>query len=235
MQDCGFETPHNDDMVRHLNFHSFHTKIKSVGAVILRETKGPSCQLSSEERNILPQLPACDFECQWENCQKRDETFSEPVKFYWHVQWHAEEYRVNKKFAFGYHKKSETETDPDAPPPVKKPKQEILCKWRGCNYKAPIPFKLRDHLRSHSAERIAACPNCGGLFGSKTKFFDHCQRQVKVTKETGLKCSYCQKYFPSDRLLRDHMRSHINNFQCPICEMTCTSGECFKNMYIYIY
>ena len=160
------------------------------------------------------------------NCPKREETFSEPVKFYWHVQWHAEEYRVNKKFAFGYHKKSETETDPDAPPPVKKPKQEVLCKWRGCNYKAPIPFKLRDHLRSHSAERIVACPNCGGLFGSKTKFFDHCQRQVKVTKETGLKCSYCQKYFPSDRLLRDHMRSHINNFQCPICEMTCTSGEC---------
>ena len=110
MQDCGFETPHNEDMVRHLNFHSFHTKIKSVGAVILRETKGPSCQLSSEERNILPQLPACDFECQWENCQKREETFSEPVKFYWHVQWHAEEYRANKKFAFGYHKKSETET-----------------------------------------------------------------------------------------------------------------------------
>ena len=35
-QDCGFETPHSDDMVRHLNFHSFHTKIKSVGLVILK-------------------------------------------------------------------------------------------------------------------------------------------------------------------------------------------------------
>ena len=112
----------------------------------------------------MPQLPACDFECQWENCGKKDETFTEPLKYYWHVQWHAEEY-LTSKIAFGQKSSGK-----------KASKKEILCKWRGCSYKAPIRFKLRDHLKSHSAERIVACPNCGGLFGSKTKFFDHCQR-----------------------------------------------------------
>ena len=31
---------------------------------------------------------------------KQEEVFSEPIKFYWHVQWHAEEYRPSR-LAFG--------------------------------------------------------------------------------------------------------------------------------------
>ena len=29
--ECGFETPSSEEMVRHVNFHSFHTKIKCHG------------------------------------------------------------------------------------------------------------------------------------------------------------------------------------------------------------
>ena len=94
-QDCGFETLLHEDIVRHLNFHSFHSKIKEVGSVILKETKVRPCQLAPDERNVLPQLPACDFECQWDDCTKK-EAFLEPIKFYWHVAWHSEEYRPSK-------------------------------------------------------------------------------------------------------------------------------------------
>ena len=92
-QDCGFETVNSGEMIRHLNFHSFHTKIKCHGVNILEDTQVKPCQLPRDQRNVLPQLPDCDFQCQWEGCEKNDEFFSEPIKYYWHVQWHAEEYR----------------------------------------------------------------------------------------------------------------------------------------------
>lgn len=217
-QGCGFETTDSGEIIRHLNFHSFHTKIKSNASLILEETKINRCTLSRNQRNVLPQLPECDFLCQWDGCDKPGEVFSEPIKFYWHVQWHAEEYRPSK-LAFG---KKSTE---------KVKKIEILCRWANCSFKAGTTFKLKDHLKSHSAERTVACPDCGGLFASRSKFFDHCTRQLKVDK--GLKCSYCQKTFPTERLLRDHMRSHINHFQCPLCNMTCPSATALNKHVTY--
>ena len=39
-------------------------------------------------------------------------------------------------------------------------------------------FKLREHLRSHTQEKVVACPACGGMFANNTKFFDHIRRQT---------------------------------------------------------
>ncbi len=54
----------------------------------------------------------------------------------------------------------------------------------------------------------------------RSKFYDHCQRQ-KPFSELHHKCSYCGKSFALERLLRDHMRSHVNHYKCPMCDMTC--------------
>lgn len=33
-------------------------------------------------------------------------------------------------------------------------------------------------MRSHTQERLVACPTCGSMFASNTKFFDHLHRQA---------------------------------------------------------
>ncbi len=215
--DCGFETINSGEMIRHINFHSFHTKIKAQGQLMLDETKIEPCSLPKVQRNVLPQLPDCDFICQWANCDRCEANISEPIKFYWHVQWHANEARPNR-LTFGSSRKEKC--------------KDLICKWANCTFKASTTFKLKDHLKSHSAERVIACPTCGGLFASRAKFFDHCQRQLNGV-ESGLKCSYCQKTFPTERLLRDHMRSHINTFQCPLCTMTCPSATSMNKHMTY--
>ena len=54
--------------------------------------------------------------------------------------------------------------------------------------------QLKEHLRSHSQERVVGCPVCGGLFSNRSKFFDHCKRQAPP-EELNFKCSYCNKFF----------------------------------------
>ena len=44
-------------------------------------------------------------------------------------------------------------------------------------------FKLRDHLRRHTKERLFACPWCGNLYVNKTKFIDHVNRQSDAKGE----------------------------------------------------
>ena len=99
-------------------------------------------------------------------------------------------------------------------------KYKIPCKWKDCTSKVSTVSKLKEHLRVHSQERAVACPVCGGLFTNRSKFYDHCKRQAPEEAQT-FKCSYCNKKFATERLLRDHMRAHINHYKCPLCEMTC--------------
>lgn len=34
-------------------------------------------------------------------------------------------------------------------------------------------------------------------------------------------CNQCYKYFSTERILRDHMRRHVNCFKCTLCDMSC--------------
>ena len=46
--------------------------------------------------------------------------------------------------------------------------------------------RLRDHVRSHTQEKVIGCPNCGGIFSCNTKFSDHCERQAPVQRKYSL-------------------------------------------------
>lgn len=117
---------------------------------------------------------------------------------------------------------------------------------------------MLNHTRSHTQEKLVGCPNCGGIYASNTKFFDHCIRQIpldcewenfllgKVFRLSHLclkifeqryvhysviqylssspaqqfQCSHCSRRYANERLLRDHVRHHINHYKCSQCEMT---------------
>lgn len=96
-----------------------------------------------------------------------------------------------------------------------------VCDWSGCGKKG-LPSKLKEHARSHTKEKMIGCPNCGVLFVNRIKFMDHCLRKQKIT-EDHLPCEVCQKVYPTERLLKNHMRIHINTVKCTLCEMSCSS------------
>ncbi|XP_019365937.1 PREDICTED: histone H4 transcription factor isoform X2 [Gavialis gangeticus] len=95
-----------------------------------------------------------------------------------------------------------------------------------CTFKGRC--KLREHLRSHTQEKVVACPTCGGMFANNTKFFDHIRRQTTLDQQR-FQCSHCSKRFATERLLRDHMRHHVNHYKCPLCDMTCPLPSSLRN------
>ncbi|GCB61109.1 hypothetical protein scyTo_0011254, partial [Scyliorhinus torazame] len=128
-------------------------------------------------------------------------TFDNPEWFYRHVDMHGQ--------------CTDKETLPNK-------NEAISCCWKGCGATFKIKFKLREHLRSHTQEKVASCANCGGMFSNNTKFYDHVRRQTANEQKT-FPCQHCDKQFANERLLRDHVRNHVNQFKCPLCDMTCTT------------
>ena len=189
--ECGFETPESSEMVRHINFHAFHTKIKCHGLNMLSKHGLAPCSLDPGQRNIVPDLSE-SWRCQWRGCETGDTCHQQPRDFYLHVSSHAEELRG----------------------------EVVRCRWGECSSQAGTVSKLKEHLRSHTQEKMIGCPNCGALFSNRVKFLDHCKRQQAANSEDCFKCSNCGKKFATERLLRDHMRSHINHYKCPHCDMT---------------
>lgn len=92
----------------------------------------------------------------------------------------------------------------------------------GCSFKSSSQWKLNDHVRTHTQERVIACPVCGTLFANKSKFKDHLDRQTTPSDPVHV-CSICHKSFNTDRLLCQHIRKHVNTQKCPYCEMTCAT------------
>ncbi|XP_030648941.1 histone H4 transcription factor-like [Chanos chanos] len=66
------------------------------------------------------------------------------------------------------------------------------------------------------------------MFANNTKFFDHIRRQTTMEGQR-FQCSHCFKRFATERLLRDHMRNHVNHYKCPLCDMTCPSPSSLRN------
>ncbi len=196
-RECDFESSSKKETIQHICFHAFHTKLKYRGKELIEETEVPPCLLGDEQKNILPNLGE-PFKCHWGECERATsgEDFPDAQRFFWHVRTHAEESRGESKV----HR----------------------CRWGECEMLFISVSKLKDHLRSHSQEREFACPTCGALFSNRCKLFDHCKRQT-TDSDQGFPCSYCGKRFSLERLLRDHIRVHINNYKCPMCDMTCLS------------
>ena len=89
--ECGFECVNSAEMVRHINFHSHHTKIKCHGLNMLASHGLQPCVLDPGQRNILPDLSE-PFTCEWEGCEQGPPTiWDHPLYYYSHVSAHGEE------------------------------------------------------------------------------------------------------------------------------------------------
>ncbi|XP_018309707.1 histone H4 transcription factor [Mycetomoellerius zeteki] len=193
-KDCPYNTNVGDEVVRHVNYHAYHTKLKCIGSNVRARIKLPKCHRDAEWKNILDSPPP--HLCRWEECLK---VFTNYQMYLYHVTVHM--------------------TDC---PRGNRVKDGVDCKWTGCNGKYTSLYKLRDHVRCHTKEKIIACPDCGVTFASKTKFRIHCQRQILLEAQ-GFRCSHCNKFYPTEGILRDHMRSHVFNYKCTLCDMSCES------------
>ncbi|XP_059370526.1 histone H4 transcription factor-like isoform X1 [Carassius carassius] len=190
------------ELIAHAHFHIFHSKLKYIGAQLLEShPELPSCTQDLHSSSLVPDVSE-GFVCQWQHC---DSSFNNPEWFYRHVDMH---------------------TDCTELQPLPDRQQALFCSWSGCDAFFKIKYRLREHLRSHTQERLVACPTCGCMFSSNTKFFDHIQRQAEP--EDSLTCGHCDKAFANERLLRDHVRQHVNHIKCPLCDMTCTSLSTLK-------
>lgn len=53
--------------LRHVYFHLFHVKIKSIGSLLLQKTGRQPCLYDIQSRNMIPELPEC-LQCGWQDC-----------------------------------------------------------------------------------------------------------------------------------------------------------------------
>lgn len=198
---CKFVAPTADFCKRHLCFHSYHCKLKNIGENIVERGKLPPCNESDYYR--VPALIA-DYQCEWDDCRVLFKTLDD---FLLHIKMHV-----------------------NGNPKICKKGQFVYCGWSGCSSKFVTQYKLTDHVRVHTKEKVVACPTCGNMFATKTKFSDHRKRQMAPELQT-YQCSQCSKLFATEPLLRDHIRSHINHYKCTMCDMTCpTPSTLAKHM-----
>ncbi|XP_050520197.1 histone H4 transcription factor-like isoform X2 [Daktulosphaira vitifoliae] len=183
---CSFQSNCEVKSTTHVNYHAYHTRLKCVGAAILNLLEIPECKQNDNGTNILPDLPD-EFECNWENCNERFECMQH---FAYHVAHHLNIIEFNK--------------------------QDVTCPWTDCNLKFIKRSRLVDHMKSHTLEKMCACPNCGVMFATYTKLKDHCWQSNK--DKSNHQCTLCQKRFSCERLLKQHVRLHINYFKCPQCD-----------------
>ncbi|KAB0798175.1 hypothetical protein PPYR_09168 [Photinus pyralis] len=190
-RDCTTIISEKSLLSQHVSYHGYHTKLKNIGKNVLGRRDLPDCTREVEE--AFP-LYINGYSCDWKECGG---LFEDVYEFHEHIKLHI---NSNPKYC----KKDEI----------------IECLWQGCSYKCSSQYKLSDHLKMHTKEKVVACPTCGAHFAGKTKFYDHRKRQLPPEVQN-YQCSQCSKFFPSERLLRDHMRTHINHYKCTMCDMTC--------------
>lgn len=177
-------------LLKHLSNHGHHEKLKHIGTNVISRMNLPEC--SHKKKFTIPDVTS-DYTCEWQDCFNYYMTYFE---FLQHIRVHIAR---NPKIC----------------------KENIICcNWSTCTYKCNTQYKLSDHVKTHTKEKIVACPKCGNMFATKTKLSDHLKRQMSDEYQS-YQCSQCSKLFPNERLLRDHMRLHINHFKCSMCDMTC--------------
>lgn len=163
------------------------------------------CHREKEWKNIIDVMGT--HTCEWQGCGEKP--FNNFQLLLYHVSAHIEQNPRGNKISGG-----------------------VKCQWGECTNKYPSLYRLREHVRAHTNEKVIACPDCGTMFANNTKFHDHCKRQIPLEVQ-GFQCSHCNKFYPTKNILKEHMRNHVFHYKCPICSMTCDSPSALQRHQLY--
>jgi len=195
------------DLIRHIMLHGYHSLLKSIGEIERNKLNLTECNIEIDDEYHVLSTVNIPFHCDWLQCC---EQFVCPNNYYRHVENHILEDLLDENGE------------------LQKPAQtKMTCRWKDCVSEFRDKHKLKEHMRVHTREKVMACPSCGGLFSNRTKLVDHLSRQ-NVEAYENYQCSHCLKRCASERLLRDHMRHHVNYLKCSLCDMTCPNPGSLK-------
>ena len=126
---------------------------------------------------------------------------------------------------------------------------QLKCTWEDCDKMFRGQEQLRKHLKRHEVKGCFPCTLCGKSFGKKRqleahvekthgpftcvicgdKYTSRCEYRLHMSTQhpedipQELPCPYCEdkaNIFPSEKALRDHIRSAHVKFPCDLCKST---------------
>lgn len=158
---CMHETNDVTNYRRHVLYHVYMTNLKTLGEqLLLKKEPLPACIIDSRRRNLIPDTDT-KYVCQWRDCRYAFEFIQD---YFDHARCHCvhevETHRENNR------------------------NQTVQCLWINCQKQFTKQYKMVEHLRTHTGERVVACANCGSTFNSYVKFYDHFKRQSVNSKRT---------------------------------------------------
>lgn len=198
---CSFSCPCLIELQRHVLYHGYHSTLIHIGREECKKAKIPDCTIATPIKNFIPELKD-NFICHWINCNR---SFVSIVEFQAHVVAHS---------SFDY---DMLKTHDNNVPKAK-------CNWTYCKKVFPNKYRLTEHTRAHSNQKLLGCFKCGELFRTKTTLFDHCRRQESNNTHK-YQCGQCFKFYATEKLLRNHVVVHVNCIKCSMCDMTCPTNQ----------
>lgn len=102
-----------------------------------------------------------------------------------------------------------------------------------CGYTASSSAGLRQHMRSHSDERLCKCTICAKAFKWKGALTQH---MIVHSQERPFKCTICSKCFKRKYGLQQHMFVHSEerSFQCSTCSKS-FKRKCYLKRHVLIH
>ncbi|XP_030746407.1 histone H4 transcription factor-like [Sitophilus oryzae] len=194
-----------DKLLKHIMYHGYYARLVNIGENIIQRNNLPECRVKSF---YSIDVDTKSYLCEWEECGHNSNTI---LDYFFHVECHAK-----------------------AAPSGKKKGENVVieCQWKLCKQRFSTRYRLSDHLKVHTKEKMVACPECYTLFSTKLTFSDHRNRQLKSDLRS-YQCSQCLKLFSSERILSEHMKAHINQYKCNMCDMTCPKPSMLAKHYRY--
>ncbi|KAL4711019.1 hypothetical protein ACJJTC_017984 [Scirpophaga incertulas] len=210
---CGHKTSDYPEMVRHVNYHAYHSRLLAIGFNGRATLKLERCKKDSSKRNQLPEVTH-EHWCMWIDC---DNKFSSIQTFFDHVNQHVKYadklvcswagcgMTFARRVLLTGHLRSHTG------------ERQIACYHCGQHF--TCNRKLCDHLRRQNVNPSSAysCPLCGVKFATEYLLREHARQHVSAYA-----CALCDMSATTPAALAQHVRyRHLpaqhRTHRCPHC------------------